>query len=85
MPWQEDKWDQWVPMVELWRRNGVRRHPGRVLLTSPSLAKRLNHSLRAYLGTRQSTTKRWRAQPAAYAAPLGSLTSSPAPPTPTDS
>ena len=59
--------------------------PWRVLLTSPSLAKHLNHSLRAYLGTRQSTTKRWRAQPAAYAAPLGSLTSSPAPPTPTDS
>ena len=59
--------------------------PWRVLLTSPSLAKCLNHSLRAYLGTRQSTTKRWRAQPAAYAAPLGSLTSSPAPPTPTDS
>ena len=39
-----------------------------------------------WIGRMQSTpTKRWRAQPAAYAAPLGSLTSSPAPPTPTDS
>ena len=28
MPWQEDKWGQWVPMAELRRRNGRRRHLG---------------------------------------------------------
>ena len=59
--------------------------PWRTLLASRFLPQGLSHSRRGYLGTRLSATIRWRAQPAPYGAPLGSLTPYLATPTPTGS
>ena len=59
--------------------------PWRVLLASRSLPKGLNHSRRTCCGHTTERNEALASQPAAYGAPRGSLTSSPATMTPTDS
>ena len=71
MPWQEDNWGQWVPVDELWRRNGAPETRWRVLLASRSLPNNINPSRRPCFGTRLCATE----PGGRLGGPLGSLTS----------
>ena len=85
MPWQEDKWGQCVPVDQLWRRNGRRRHVGgccwhhdRSRTTSFPLGGHAS-------GTRLSATKRSRVRQPPTAFRWARSLRNPAPKTPTDS
>ena len=84
MPWQEDKWGQWVPVDELWRRNGPETR-SRVLLASRSLPNNLNSSREACFGHPTERNQALPSQAAAYGAPWARSLRNPATMTPTGS